>query len=428
MVAQSSLYPAVDSVLLAKAFNVSLGCLEALNETVSCDATLLRMAGSFDDYLWDKDNVTALCATDCVSTTTKWFSDVSTACLGNYMNVNARFVPPYTIPGRVLDGMNIACLTPDTDVSRLAGVNGTEITSTSTWISNSTVPIDTTVPSPTSSTGSKRALDDEKTYLAGVDFGPVHDEVTRATSGSSGSGYCLIDSYDWVGSDIIRPDCSDSASSDPQCLDPTDVPDENERIANLYSNDVLCSNCFLKMFYLRVASPYLPDLDYSDYLLEQYLDIVDVCQAAMPELLVRTLPDYSYVNGTWDGQPEYNSTTSSATVTCSQNITMANLQSLVAPDPTANGTIYCDALSNKYNVTTGDLQLAFGTSYCTPAQDFTDVCLPAGCSLTQVQYNSTWCVSSHPAYSQKPANTAYLVNLWSTSYQHQETTSLPRNS
>ena len=50
--------------------------------------------------------------------------------------------------------------------------------------------------------------------------------------------YCLIESQDWVGSDVIRPDCTTDAS-DPSCADPTDVSPDNERLANLYGNDVV---------------------------------------------------------------------------------------------------------------------------------------------------------------------------------------------
>ncbi|KAJ9138372.1 Carbohydrate-binding module family 50 protein [Pleurostoma richardsiae] len=385
-VTQSSLYPSVDPVSLASAFNISIGCLDALNETVSCDATLLQMAGSADDYLWYQDNATALCTTECLSTTKTWWSDVISACANDYINVRGRQVSPLTIPGRILDGLNIACLTPDTDVTTLPGINGTEVTTTVTSETNSTVTVDTTVPTATDDTTlRRRRIDQHLGSPAGLQ---VASNITQRQSTPSSSGFCLIDSYSWVGVDIIRPDCPDG-STDPQCLDPTDVPDENQRIANLYPDSLLCSDCFLKMFYLRMASPYLPDLDASDYHLEQYLDIVDVCQATMPELLVRILPLYDNVDGVWDGAPEINSTVSSATVNCGQNITMTDLQDLVVPDPTANGTIYCDALSTTYNVTTGDLQVAFGEPFCSPDANFTSVCVPTGCTVMEISYNST---------------------------------------
>ena len=37
---------------------------------------------------------------------------------------------------------------------------------------------------------------------------------------------------------MIRPDCTVDAS-DPSCADPTDVSPDNERLANLYGNDVV---------------------------------------------------------------------------------------------------------------------------------------------------------------------------------------------
>ena len=37
---------------------------------------------------------------------------------------------------------------------------------------------------------------------------------------------------------MIRPDCTTDAS-DPSCADPADVSPDNERLANLYGNDVV---------------------------------------------------------------------------------------------------------------------------------------------------------------------------------------------
>ena len=46
------------------------------------------------------------------------------------------------------------------------------------------------------------------------------------------------------------------------------------------------------MFHKRMSSPYLPDADYSDYLVAQYQDILDVCKVTMPELVLRDPPFY----------------------------------------------------------------------------------------------------------------------------------------
>ena len=414
----------MDPTLLANAFNITTGCIGALNTSVTCDATLLQMAGSVDNYLWDIDNVTTLCTPDCLSSASIWFTYVSSQCADDAINVNGRLVSPITIPGRVLDGMNIACLTPDTDVLTDPGVNGSTFTSILLSESNSSVTVDSTAPTATFSTDSGSSTKRKRQTGSG------------SSSGSSGSSFCLIESYSWVGSDIIRPDCPEGTvttdNSTSQCSDPTDVPPENERIANLYPNILLCSDCFIKSFFLRVASPYLPDLDYSDYLVSQYFDIVDVCEVEMPDLVVRVLPYYDYAPGTYDGIPDAidsgtnSSSSGNATVACGQTLGPNELSSLTVPDATANGTIYCDALSNTYNVTTGDLQLVFNDFFCLPTPNFTSVCVPAGCTLMQVPSNATWFVF--------PANYASLMKLtiavtpWQCSSRRLRTTSPQPNS
>ena len=382
-IAQSSLYPSVDPSLLASAFNISISCLDSLNATVACDGDLMRMAGTVDNYLWDIDNVTALCTANCLSSASSWFSNVNDHCANDVLNVNGRLVPPNSIPGRIVDGMNIACLTPSTDVLLDPGINGSLISATVLSETNSTVTGEFFAPTATRTTRSSSSSTRKRQAGGG------------GSSGSSSSSFCLIESYDWVGSDIIRPDCPGN-SDDAQCVDPTDVPAENERIANLYPNSLLCSDCFLKMFYLRVASPFLPDLDYSDYLVDQYFDIVDVCQAQMPDLLVRQLPYYDYTPGFLDSTPgaldSGANSSGSPSVACNQTLTADELGQLTVPDANANGSIYCDAISQKYNVATGDLQLAFESYYCLPTIDFTSVCVPAGCTLMQVPEDATWYV------------------------------------
>lgn len=52
-----------------------------------------------------------------------------------------------------------------------------------------------------------------------------------------------------------------------------------------------------------MSSPYLPDSDYSDYLVDQYQDILDICKTSMPELVVRALPYYEDAPGMYDSMP-----------------------------------------------------------------------------------------------------------------------------
>jgi len=245
--------------------------------------------------------------------------------------------------------MNIACLTPDTDVLMNPGSNGSFYTSTLLLDTNSTVTVDTTAPTATSSTDSVSnsvSLSKQKRRTRG--------------SGSPNSSFCLIKSYSWVGSDIIRPDCPDetatTSNGTSQFQDPTDAPPENERIANLYPDSLLCSEAEIpdlyKYFHTTIAFLMSPILRTSS------------------------------------------SNDVSAFVARSQALGVKELSNLTLPDPTANCTIYGDAISNLYNVTTGDLKFAFDNYFCLPTLNFTSVCVLAGCTMMQVLSNATWFVPS----------------------------------
>jgi len=128
----------------------------------------------------------------------------------------------------------------------------------------------------------------------------------------------------------------------------------------------------------RINSPFLPDTDYSDYLIDQYQDIQDVCNVRMPDTLVRTLPEYvlapspTYLLPGTD--PADNSTASSGNGTCAGQ----TLES-------SGGS--CNALSQQYGVRTGDLQAAAGTDDCS----FTgSLCVPSACNLGQIIANVSW--------------------------------------
>jgi hypothetical protein len=128
----------------------------------------------------------------------------------------------------------------------------------------------------------------------------------------------------------------------------------------------------------RVNSLYLPDTDYSDYLIDQYQDILDVCNVTnVPETIIRPLPDYPQApNITYlpPGTDPADNETSNANTTCNgQTITL--------------GSGGCDALSAQYGVTTGDLYAVTDTDDCSSPDE---VCVPLSCSLTQVTSNASW--------------------------------------
>ena len=66
----------------------------------------------------------------CLSSASTWLTDVTDQCANDALSVNGRLFPPMTIPGRVLDSMNIACLTPDINILLDPGVNGSVLTVT----------------------------------------------------------------------------------------------------------------------------------------------------------------------------------------------------------------------------------------------------------------------------------------------------------
>jgi hypothetical protein len=74
----------------------------------------------------------------------------------------------------------------------------------------------------------------------------------------------------------------------------------------------LCSDCFVKMMYQRLSNPYLPDADFSGYLVEQFDDIQSVCSTTMA-LTTRALPTYPNVTL---ATPTPSATGNSTTPTC----------------------------------------------------------------------------------------------------------------
>lgn len=124
------------------------------------------------------------------------------------------------------------------------------------------------------------------------------------------------------------------------------------------------------MLYYRVTSNYLPDADYSEYLVDQLQDIADVCSTSIPDVTLRELPTYDTI-------PTVTSSPTSAApvATCSGQI----ISSASAP-------VGCDAISTKYGVTTGNIQSATNNDSCTFSSS---ICLPLGCGLIQTKSGDT---------------------------------------
>lgn len=161
----------------------------------------------------------------------------------------------------------------------------------------------------------------------------------------------------------------------------------------------------------RINSPFLPDSDESDYLIEQYQDIIDVCNATMPSSLIRALPSYpaapapTYLPPGTD--PNANLTASSDATCGGQTISASSGKrddSELAErdrekyelDEDYSGYARvkrasagsCDSLSQVYGVATGDLQATTGIDDC--SFNTTSICVPLACEVSQVGNNESW--------------------------------------
>lgn len=223
-----NLYPTVNPDNLAKSFGISIDCLDALNETVSCEQTLFQMSNTVDSYLWTTENVTDLCTPACVTSTAEWWSDVQDRCTMENIAAYGKMIPAESIAGRYFDGLSIACLQPSSN-------------------SNSSAPTGSAPPS--------------NITFASTGLTPYSNSSSASNMTSCGTSWCLIESQEWVGSDIIRPDCSTN-STEPSCLDPSNIAPDNERIANLYPNDMVSKRAQVYIFWLYLIPVYLEVLTY----------------------------------------------------------------------------------------------------------------------------------------------------------------------
>lgn len=202
--------------------------------------------------------------------------------------------------------------------------------------------------------------------------GRFWDGLQVACLQSSSSDWCLYESQSWVGSDVVRPDCT-VVVDDPSCSDPANVTADNARLANLYSDELLCSDCFIRLFDLRLASDYLPDSDYSEYLVAQFQDIQDVCSTSVGAISTRAFGGFapafptvvSAVTTTTIGIPSGSSSVLTSTATTS---TTSSTSIVATPTPTQTGMISsCDDF---YLVGAGDGCFDIASNYSITLEDF----------------------------------------------------------
>ncbi|KAK3307736.1 uncharacterized protein B0T15DRAFT_499665 [Chaetomium strumarium] len=204
---------------------------------------------------------------------------------------------------------------------------------------------------------------------------------TLACIPGGASGWCLVDSQEWVGSDMLRNDEHMCATGhveydhdlcftkdfDPFAVEPGDV-----RLANLYDRSMVCSECFLQILHRRLLNPGLADGDWTDYLIAQHSDLQTYCSTNMPLTATRTSTAVPPVTGT-------------ATLTTSGPAAFTTCAGALVTPPSEPG-VTCHMLSEQYNVTTGDLTVLTNDWDC----QFTEsVCIPPPCQIMMIGWMET---------------------------------------
>lgn len=76
------------------------------------------MVADFENFWWEDDNVTALCAGDCSMEVASWSMDLYSICYEAYISAYGKQVPASSVGERYNDGMNPVCQ-PSKSVSGL---------------------------------------------------------------------------------------------------------------------------------------------------------------------------------------------------------------------------------------------------------------------------------------------------------------------
>ncbi|KAM5478328.1 hypothetical protein McanCB56680_006450 [Microsporum canis] len=318
--AELNIYGHLDPQTLAEGFQTTTACIFALNQTVHCNERRAVVASIADTYYWALDDVITLCTPQCQQSLNSWISDVDAAC-GNRPIVEDGIIKlASSIPLTYKEGFDLVCL-------------------------------------------------------------------------KSGDSWCILESQQWVGSDIIKHPADYCSSGDPEydgkeCyeegFDQLAIEPEDERMANLYDKDLLCSGCFLKIFRQRLLSPFLLKGGYTSYLVEQFEDMQLKCSTSMPYT--------TSISEVFMGTVTRTTPTASplpASTTCQGPI--------IKP---ADPPLSCTDIADKYNVTSGEVRHRTGNIDCEFSKP---LCLPEPCEIAVVPLDST-CTSFLESHSSSTFN------------------------
>ncbi|KAL4801183.1 hypothetical protein BDV18DRAFT_149844 [Aspergillus unguis] len=313
-------YDGLERSFVQQAYDISDQCLDALNQTVFCDLqTAARASQGPEQFVWTPQNFTTLCTSKCAESLSTWLAAVEQKCDGETLLSQMGYSMAKSIPTEWLQGHDLVCLQ------------------------------------------------------------------------DSASNWCYAESREWQGSDYIRYSpwaClnEDESAMPPECNDPgfstaLITPDMKD-ITRLYDKELLCSECFMKIWRQRLMATSLPKDEFTDYLLEQYESIQELCSVSLP---VSTYTSTLFIQAT----PAPSTTTATSVPTS----TSACQGQLVDPDQDAYRP--CIMMADAYNVSTGTLKYITGSSSCSFDSP---ICLPKPCEI-DVFYDNPTCEELASRYS-----------------------------
>ena len=208
--------------------------------------------------------------------------------------------------------------------------------------------------------------------------------LNMACMQSSSKEWCLPQSYEWTGSDVVQVDC-DANPTDPWCLNRADFGANQSRMSTLYDDDLLCSECFLKLLHARVTSEFLQDTDFGDHLVNEFQDIQNVCRTTVGELVTRVLPGYAHItDGAEIGRP----TTTGTPITTEPTPTpTACTGRVVDVRPDRAEGLTCHDIAEKYQIASGEIAIATKSDLCDSTGE---ICISPTCNLYKIAENDTW--------------------------------------
>lgn len=320
----------VNATALTEAYGIDSVCFAALNSSIDCNPGTVSKVHIPDDIYWTTDNITALCTSRCRESIGRWVSTANAACEGQSMAIGGMVMSARYLPLVYQHGYDVTCLS-----SRY-----------------------------------------------GVHFQPTENPRVKSNQVSSDGGNCLQQSYGWQGSYAARyPEdyCSNGDMNPPECsdesFDPSEITMEDRSITNLYPQSLICSDCFLHLWRLRLENPLLGrNNSYASYLETQYDNIQSVCSTTVPA----TIPQQTIVRGTQtipSGAP-------------SPTPEPCNGQKVYAPS-----TQSCKSLAASYNVPLAAAYAATGglEGDCTISENY--ICLPNACKLLTLDMPDVWDVT-----------------------------------